>query len=236
MKKLAISFLGIFLFAISCGPSVEGEQKDWEKNKSMVSKLKNDFPAYTQLIDYKFTEAQKVWEASTSISEEEAKADKMNEANNYFDTGSLKVLKNLQSDIDELKRAKEQILKMSIPDVSFNTSINNAVGEANSAIDLAEEALYVSGELSVQEAENKLNRVGTKLNDATKYIDDVMESIESFIKDQEAKNTTTTTTQENTGNNETTQQAADIKCEYCGTVNPAGSTKCKSCGAPITSK
>lgn len=235
MKKLSTFIVMLLTFVVACGPSIEGEQKAWDANVNSVDKLKNEYPAYAQLIDYKLTEAQKIWDASLAIGDEEKKAEKMQEANNFFEKGSISVLRNLKSNIDRLKREKDNLLKTTAPDYSFTSKINNAVTEANSAVDAAENSLYVKGNLTKEDADVQLSRVGTKLSDATRTLKSVAESITKYKQEQEAKlkqEQTKTETQTTVAK----EEAKPIKCEYCSTSSPAGSTKCKSCGAALPSK
>jgi hypothetical protein len=242
MKKLSLLLIAVLSFFVACGPSVEGEQKAWDQNTKLVESLKAEYPVYAPLIDVKFTEAQKVWEAAKTVSDEKQKAEQMQQANNFMEAGCLNVLRNLKSNINQLKRDKDDLLKTSAPDYTFTANINNAVDEANNALDVADNSLYRTGTIVIADAETQLIRVGTKLDDASRSVKSVKEAMAKFTRDQKAKQNSTTQTQNGTTtnttteSNTTTQQAAQVKCEYCGTMNDAGVTKCKNCGAPMPSK
>ncbi len=241
MKRTALFILGLMIFVYACGPSVEGEQKAWKKSQEIVNKLKTDYPAYVQLIDYKFEQAQKSWEAAKSIKDEDQKAEKMAEANNYIRRGALGTLSSLKSDIASLRSKKDNLMKKVAPAESFNNRINIALQEANSAIDQSEKALYITGNLSVQDAESSLNSAGSKLSSASKSVRGVVSAIDKYVRDQKKQNQTTTTnstttnsSSNTTGTTTTTQtKPKQIKCQYCGTMNDADATKCKNCGAPL---
>jgi len=240
MKKFGLLLAGLFLFIYACGPSVEGEKKAWENTKNTVTQLKSQYPAYAQLIDAKFKLAQKAWEDAKSISDKDQKAEKMAEANNYIRKGAVGTLKSLKSNLDNLHRQKDALMKKVAPAESFNNRINLAIQDANTAIDKGEKALYAQGILSIQDAENSLNMASQKISSANTAIKGVISAIDKYVREQNnnttnnttTTNTTTNTTTTNTSNN-TTEKPKQIKCEYCGTLNPATNTKCKNCGAPL---
>jgi len=244
MKKFGLLLAGLLLFIYACGPSVEGEKKAWEKTQSTVTQLKSQYPAYAQLIDAKYKLAQKAWEDAKSISDEDKKADKMAEANNYIRKGAVGTLNSLKSNLDNLHRQKDALMKKVAPAESFNNRINLAIQDANTAIDQGEKALYAQGNLTAPDAENSLNMASQKIKSANTTVKGVFSAIDKYVRDQNKKNTTTnntttnntTTTTNNTKtttSNNTTEKPKEIKCEYCGTLNPATNTKCKNCGAPL---
>ena len=236
MKKLS-TLLIISIFAINaCGPTLESSNENWKSNQDAMVQLKSEFSAFAPLIDQKLEEAKKVWDAAQGISDEEKKLDKMVEANNILSSGAIGNLRNMKSKISSLKSKKEGLMKLNANSYQLEEKATNATRTVKEAISNAEKVLYMSAdEFTINDAPGKLEKAFTGLTDAYKeveividLINDANNKVEQEKKDKE---------QQIQAEKEKEEKAkADIKCEYCGTLNKAGSTKCSSCGASIEKK
>ena len=227
MKRLSLLFITVLFFTVySCGPSVEGETKNWDRNIEQLNKLKTDYPAYADMIKAKIDEAQKIYDNAGSLSDEEAKADKLREANNILNSGCIGDLKNMSSKIDDVKEKKKELKKIlkdkSKSDIKYAELI---MDDCKSAIKKAEKVLNKKAENLDANPCLKIEKVYKNLEAA---YTDMQEAINDFNKQDTEKE------EEITKDNEKKEEAAKmIECTYCGSKNEPGSTKCKSCGANL---
>lgn len=228
MKKILISAVILLSFIYSCGPSADSQAKMWTDNIAQLTDLKSKYPGFASLIDQQITEATKIYDSASSISDEKAKAQKIKEANNLLESGCVGNLMTYKSKIAALKE-KENELKairgnLSASDVNYveivlkdmEKSIKKSkkVLEENSS---SEQALCDDFEDAFQDllyAEEDIDR-------AIKNLNEKLGSQNDSVKSDDSKT--------DANNN----APADIKCEYCGTVNPGTNDKCSSCGAPL---
>lgn len=236
MKKLSILLI-ISIFVINaCGPTLESSNENWQANQKAMVQLKSDYPVFTPLIDQKIDEAKKVWDAAQSISEEEKKLDKMVEANSILSSGAIGNLRNMKTKISSLKTKKEALMKLNANSYQLDDKAANATRTVKQAISSAESVLYMSAdEFSINEAPGKLDRAFVGLTDAYKEVEIVI----GLINDANKKVAQEKQKQEQQIQAEKAKEEkakADIKCEYCGTMNKPENTKCSSCGAPLKKK
>ena len=227
MKKISLLFIAMLVFiAYSCGPSVEGETKNWDRNIKELKKMQTDYPAYSDMIAAKINEAEGIYEKAKGVSDEEAKAQKMRDANNVLSSGCIGDLKNMSSKINEVDRKKSELKKVlkdkSESDIKYAELI---LDDAKSAIKKAEKVLNKKAEDLDANPCLKIEKAFKNLETAYK---DIEETITSFY-DQEKKKE-----EEIKKETEKKEEAAKaIECTYCGSKNEAGSLKCKSCGANL---
>jgi hypothetical protein len=231
--KQSVTLLCIAIFAlISCGPSKESESKAWQKNLDAAKSLKSTYPVYASLIDSKISEATKLWDEAAGISNEDAKLKKMVAANDLLDAGCIGNLSNMKSKISDLKLKKEGLMQLKAPDYQTESRARNAFQTVENAIDKAEKVLYLTpAEFKLEEAPGKIDIAWNGLTDAYREVEIIIDNINKdnkAVADQNAKKQ-----QDLKDEKQKTEEAkADIKCPYCGTMNPHDYTKCKSCGAP----
>ncbi len=98
----------------ACGPSTEGQTKDWERNKEKAGELRVDFPNFKVALDSEQKKAETIWAEAGKLSDEEAKAAKMKAANEEF--GHLvRRLGEVKSRTADLKKKIGKLAGMSIP-------------------------------------------------------------------------------------------------------------------------
>jgi len=228
MKRFSLLFIAIIMIVVySCAPSVEGETKSWDSNVQQLKKMQTDYPAYADMISLKMTEAEKIYKSAEGISDEEAKAEKMREANNILSTGCVGNLKNMLYKIDDVDKKKSELRK------AANTKSDMKYAE--SVIDDAKDAVKKAEKVLNKKAENleanpciKIERAYKKLETAYSDMSSAISSFKTAEKKEKNKE------KELKKDKKKKEEAAkDIKCAYCGTKNKAGSTKCKSCGANL---
>ncbi|MCF6240828.1 MAG: hypothetical protein L3J74_05725 [Bacteroidales bacterium] len=235
MKRI-LGFIVISILLINaCGPTLESSQKTWNSNLKAIKQLKSEYPVFTPFIDQKLADAKKVWDEVQGISEEEVKLDKMVEANRILSGGSIGNLRNMKSKIKELKREEENILKQQI-DSTLKDKANTARTNARLAIQKAESVLAMSqAEFDLSSVSSKIDLAYSGLEDAKREVSIVaglIKEVNDKIQAEKNKKELDIKAQQ-----EKEEKAkADIKCEYCGTMNKFDRTKCKSCGAPLPKK
>jgi len=232
MKKSFI-FLSIALLTfISCGPSKESENKAWEKNLEAAKNLKTDYPVFSAFIDSKIDEATKLWNDAAGISDEDQKLKKMVDANDVIEEGSIGNLMHMKSKIADLKTKKEGLMKLKTPDEQLESRTQTAFTTVADAIKTAEAVLYMSNiDFNINDAPGKIDQAWNGLNDAYREVEVITNSINAenkSITDEKTKNEQQVTDEKLKAE----EAAKDVKCAYCGVLNSADFTKCKSCGAP----
>ncbi|MBN1251700.1 MAG: hypothetical protein JXR51_00785 [Bacteroidales bacterium] len=232
MKKIYILLVALFALN-SCGPTLESSKEDWTKNQEAITKLKAEYPVYATLIDQKLEAAKAIWTESEGISDEEKKVDKMEEANKLLSAGTVGNLRNIKQKVTDLKATKDKLLTMDFNSYKLENRTEDAVDEVKKAIKKAEAVIYLTPEeFDINEAPGQIDKAFNKLADSYKEV----EAVISLINKEKAKIEKDKKAEEKKVSDEKVkdeQAKAQIKCEYCGTMNEAGSTKCKSCGANL---
>ena len=233
MKKIVgLLILGIVLI-YACGPTLESSQKSWDNNLKAIEKLKAELPVFTLFIEQKLADAKKAWNEAKSISDEEARLNKMVEANNILSGGTLGNLRNMKNKIAEVKKKEGDILKQNIPDTNLLARADKARLNAQTAVQKAQDLL------SISQAEFDVNNIASKIDFAYQGLNDAINEIgiiANLIRDtnNKIKEEKNKKEQEIKAAQQKEEKAkADIKCEYCGTMNKPDRTNCKSCGAPL---
>ena len=232
MKKIFI--LLVTIIAINaCGPTVESSNEDWTKNQEAIKKLKTEYPVFATLIDQKLEAAKAIWKESEGISDEDKKLDKMVEANRLLSSGTIGNLRNIKSKVSDLKSKKNSLLEMDFSSYKLESRTDDAVDAVKKAIKKADKVIYMtSDEYELESAAGDIDKAFNQLTDAYKEI----EAVISLINKEKAKIEQAKKEKEQKiieQNKKEEKAKADIKCEYCCTMNKPDRTKCKSCGANL---
>lgn len=101
------------LAAVGCKPSVEGETRAWDQNKLTLQEWAGRFANFKPAIDGRVAEAQKDFEAAKGLSDPDARAAKMREANDklYVLTTAFQEIDRKLKEYDNLK-ADPNLLKL----------------------------------------------------------------------------------------------------------------------------
>jgi phosphatidylserine/phosphatidylglycerophosphate/cardiolipin synthase-like enzyme len=232
MKHLVILFCFAIFALISCGLSLESENENWKKNLEAANNLKAEYAVFKPLIDKKIEEATKLWDEAAKISNEDQKLKKMLAANDLLDAGCLANLMNMKDKISDLKSKKESLMQLKTPDDQLESRAQRAFETVEDAIKKAEKTLYMTqADFNIDEASAKIDRAWGGLNDAYKEVEIIIDNINkennAITQDKQQKDS-----QVKQEKQKVEEAAKDIKCPYCGTLNPHNYSKCKSCGAP----
>jgi len=230
MKKFTAIITAFLLLAVSCKKTVESEQKAWEVNLRIANQLAYEYPNFDSVIKEQVKFAETVMNESNSISDEKAKIQKMADANAQLRTTFIRSL-------DEIKTLRQTIRTKSTDLRGMKLEYNELMG-ANQAISNGERAIF-DAEIKIKapvnsksDAEALTNLVVSDL----KLAETNIERIISTVKSREAEQKKVAQKAEEVkkaAEEKKTVEAQPIKCGYCGTLNAAGSTTCKSCGAAL---
>ena len=230
MRKLTILFTLVLFVAYSCGPSIEGESKSWKSNVKKLEKLKTDYPAYADMITKKIEEAEAVFEAAADISEEDAKAEKMREANNLLNEGCIGSLKNMTSKIKDVKDKKKELKKLlvgkSASDITYAEVVMN---DSKDAVKAAEKVLNKKAE---KLDANPCIKIENAFNELSNTYSDLEEAISNF-KEKEKEIAVDENSKIEKDKTEKEDKPKMVKCEHCGQMTDATKSKCTHCGAPL---
>ncbi len=231
MKKINTFFLIAIIatFLMSCGSSVESQQKGWTSNLKTVDSYKAKYPKLKAFLSEDVEAGTKVKKEAEGISDEKAKIKKMREANGKITSGILKNLKDLESKITDTKSKQASLknAKVVADQKKFADEANVDAKKALSDADVATVATYSTKQEAIEaikkqikkltEADSEVDRILAKTDDVNKKVEDDNKKIEE-------------------DNKKTEEAKKPIKCEYCASMNEPTLTKCKSCAAPIEKK
>ncbi len=230
MKKFTAIMVAFLFLAVSCKKTVESEQKAWEVNLRIANQLAYEYPNFDAAIKEQIKTAEGVWAETAALSDEKAKIQKMADANAQLRAPFIRSL-------DEIKSLRQTIRTKSTDLRGMKLEYNELMG-ANQAISNGERAIF-DAEIKIKSPVNSksdADALTTLVVSDLKLAESNIERIISTVKNREAeqkKVAQKTEEVKKAAEEKKTVEAQPIKCGYCGTLNPAGSTTCKSCGAAL---
>lgn len=230
MKKFTVIMIAFMLLAVSCKKTVESEQKSWEINLRIANQLSYEYPNFDGVIKEQIKAAEAVMNEANVISDEKAKIQKMADANALLRSPFMR-------NLDDIKSLRQTIRTKSTDVRGMKLEYNELMG-ANQAISNGERAIF-DAEMKIKAPVNSKNDADALTNlvvSDLKLAESNIERIITTVRDREAAQKKQTQVAEETKKaveQKKVEDAQPIKCGYCGTLNPAGSTKCKGCGAAL---
>ncbi len=235
MKKIIILLTVLSFGLYTCGPSVEGESKAWTKNTEKLEKLAQQYPAFATDIEKQIAEAEKIYEQSKSAADEDKQAAKMREANDILNSGCVGNLKNTDDLIKSIQDKSEELRKVrrGLPETDIRYA-DIVIKDAESSVNRMKEFL---SETSKEYSGNACDDMKSHYQNLEIRFDDLKTAVTNLKRKKEdleaEKETDDEKTVEKTEVKSSEKEVAKVECEYCGTMNLASATECKSCGAPI---
>lgn len=233
MKRTALVLSVILMFAVSCKKTVDSEKKSWEYNLKKITKLSYEYPSFKTILAGQQSKAEAVMKESESISDEKAKIKKMSEANSLLKVAFIRNLEKITSTKESITSKSVKVRGMSMP-YEKRRGADQAVFAGERAITDADIKLKNSV-TNTGEADALSSLVLTTLRSAESNLTSIISEVEA-LKAAEKKKEQQVQAAKAKVEKEKAEAAKPIKCEYCGTINPANSTTCKSCGAPLKKK
>ena len=240
MKKIINITICLFtaILFIGCAASVEGEQKSFDKVKAEIQGLSGIFNRYTPIIERQITELDLKWANAMKIDGEEAKIEALELVNNNSRLGIIKPLYNLRRCLTKVEADIKYIRKRRSNEVEIAT-----LKDTDAASDkLLEVENLVAGTPieNIDDATMEINGFITQLNKANKYVSIAVNQIKQKIaaeKKAKARKKENKSYSTNKGSSKSKSSSEPVqkmvKCKYCKSSYPKGSSKCKSCGAKL---
>ena len=222
MKKIYLLFtVLVTLFAVSCGPSVEGETESWENNKKELLKIKSEYPFYGTMIDAKIAEAEQIWKSSESISDKDQKAEKMQQANDILESGCMGNLKNMKTKVADVEKKIKDVATKQTTATKEKEFADDRINFSRRCIKTAQDVFIA--EKSCEQIQVAFTDLQTAISDLDRAITRMTDNKKENVSGADSTKTQNTT-------------PAEVKCEYCETSNPGDAIRCASCGAQLVKK
>jgi hypothetical protein len=230
--RFVVACLTVVLLALGgCKKSAEGETASWAANTKTVAELKAQYPGFEPALQARLDEAQKLWDAAEGLSDD-AKVDKMAEANATLTKGFVGDLKALPGTMEELRKKRVEAAAQA-GDESSRLGAKLAAEDAQKALDRAEASLK-AGAKDEASAKAVLDKITADLKTASAAVDNVLKADKKKTDDKAAKEDAKAAAAADAKAAEEAK-VAPWKCEFCETENKHDATKCESCGAPKSS-
>ncbi|MCU0438115.1 MAG: hypothetical protein MUC49_09365 [Raineya sp.] len=196
MKKISL-LLFLCIALLSCKKTVEGETNAWNANKTKLSKLKANYPAFASVLDNEMKEAQAKWDEASKLSNEEEKLKKMSEANYTFNQGFVYDLDNLEMKMKNISNKSNDLLDgMTAKDVNLSKSDQKEIirirDDARDMLSEIKKSLN-KGDKSSSQAYKTIQNAKNALVDMERRMDMAFKAInDSKIKNTDSKKDSTT--------------------------------------------
>jgi hypothetical protein len=230
--------LAVALLAPACKKTVEGETKAWARNTQVIQELSALHPGFAAPLKEQQDKAQALLDGAKAISDPEASAKKMAEANSALVGGFVRTLRDVD---DKTRRVREKgITATSVAvDVSDRMAARQASEDAQRVMVAVEDRMR-QGAPNVIGANVVLRRMDDDLTAAERSLDlvikrarDKQEAAKAAAKAAGAAGAAGAGAAGAAGAGGVAAQpaAAGWKCSYCNFSNATSATKCRNCGA-----
>jgi hypothetical protein len=166
----------LFVLLSGCKPSIKGETSRYNRNQQNIIVLSRDFPEFKEFLVELSRKAERVFKEADSITDEDAKAEKMLEANRtiYNDTlyKNCNTYNSLVKKVEDKKRELEQIR-----DDEFRTVILAVINNINDHLLEAGKILRYARPRRYNDAVQELDKALALLAQAEKILDDAIDAI-----------------------------------------------------------
>ena len=221
---------GLFLTA-SCKKTVEGENQAWTRNLQQVQELAAQYPGFANALREQQKNAEAAMAGAREISDKEASAKKMAEANSLLGDGFVYTLSRLDSKQKEL-RSKLITASTEAEHVADAAGARAAADDAQRILRNLDDALK-TGAPDAATASGVLRRIDGDLQSAGSNLDRVIASAKQRKAElAKAAGASGATTPTNGGAPAAPVAKVQWKCTYCQHMNDDARTKCENCGAP----
>lgn len=231
-KSFLFALIGYLFLAVSCQRTIEGEQQNFDINMQRLSEISAKYPAFKSACESLRSDATKQMEAAKGFSEEKAKIEGMATANSIAGPTWVRNLAEMDRKINEIRDMATQATQKA-GDRTDSDAAWVASRSGEDAIREARSRLSSASTNNPSDAAVVVSTVMSNLEAAEKRLNDVIKTAEEK-KSEEKKAEEESKTAEEHKKAEEEQKKAPIKCGHCGNSNPAGSTKCGGCAAPLS--
>ena len=230
MKKTLFALLIFLSLSIACKKSVESEKNKWEANKQLIQQLAVEYPTFKTVLTTIENNATQAMQSAEKMSDEKQKIEAMAKANAMATPQFVSDLEKFDATIAKLKELSASAIQNAHDDNDAEAA-QKASTDAETAIYDAKELIANANVTTEAEAGIIITKAISQLTSVTGILENIM-NVASGKKSDEEK---AKTEQEDKEKAEK-EALADVKCEYCATMNKHDAAKCASCGAPIEKK
>lgn len=216
-------------FAVAaCSKSVEGEQKRWDANVAQVRALTAKYPGFKAALEGRLARSQAIYDGAASLGDE-AKIEKMSEANNAISAGFVHDLEHLDETLKKLREARVEAAAKAGDD-SSRLAAKLAADDAGKTIDRVD-ATLATGAKDEAGADAVLKKIIADIATAQSAIDKVVKVDKAKADDAKSKADADAKSKADAD-----AKVAPWKCPYCGAENSHEHGACSGCGAPRADK
>lgn len=227
--RFVVACLTVVLLALGgCKKSAEGETASWAANTKSIAELKAQYPGFEPALQARLDAAQAIWDGAESLADD-AKIEKMAEANSTLTRGFVGDLKALQKMMEDLRKKRVEAAAQA-GDESSRLGAKLAAEDAQKALDRAETSL-AKGASDEAGAKAVVDKITADIKTAAAAVDNVLKTDKKKTDDKAAKEESKAAAEADAKAAEEAK-VAPWKCEFCGTENKHDAGKCESCGAP----
>jgi hypothetical protein len=237
-KAIAVAaVLGSIALVASCKKTVEGESASWQRNTQHVQELSALYPGFAGALKTQLQQAESAMQAAQSISDKEASAKKMAEANSLVSGGFISTLGQLDSSSRRL-REKMVTASTAAEHAGDQLGAKAATEDAQRVLRNLDDALK-AGAPDPASATAVLRKLDGDLASASANLERVVQSAKQ--RQAAAAAPAAAGAAAAPGAAGAAAPGAPVKgpvaaktwkCKYCGQVNDDGAKKCPNCGAP----
>jgi hypothetical protein len=220
------------LVAASCKKTVEGENQAWTNNLAQVQTLAATYPGFANALHEQQKTAEAAMAAARELSDKEASAKKMADANSLLSDGFVSTLSRLDSRQKEL-RGKLITASMEAEHAADAAGAKAATDDAQRILRNLDDALK-AGAPDAATATAVLRKIDGDLSTAASNVDRVLAAAKARKAELAKANGATGATTPANGAAAPAAPAVKVqwKCSYCNNMNDDSRTKCEHCGAP----
>jgi hypothetical protein len=228
-RGLVVVALSAGLLGAACKKTVEGENKAWDRNVQQIASLSATYPSFANALKEQQKRAEDAMTAARSVSDKEAAAKKMAEANDMIGSGFVSMLSGLDGRTRTLRNklvtaatgAEQGADQMGAKVVSDDAQ--RILGNIDAALK--------TGAPDATQAEAILRKLDADLTSASSNVDRVIEAANK--RKAEAAKVAAAPAAGTTGAAAAVAPAkVQWKCTYCNHMNDDARSKCENCGAP----
>lgn len=129
----------VVIFLASCGSSPKNEINKWETNMTSMIEIKQNYPAFTKVLDNDLRTAKSKWQEPQKM-DGNTQIEKMAEANEIFTSGYIANLGSTQYKIENILKKEEKINDLKLSQIQRDNA-NIAIEESNISIQKAKQIL-----------------------------------------------------------------------------------------------
>lgn len=182
VKILRLMLLTVLVFLIGCGgPSVENERNKYNNYQKTLKECAPKYPAFRSFMVTLSQNAHKLVQESKTLTDEAAKAKKIQSANSLFaDSTFYRQLSSMNHRMQSVTEKKRQL--GATYSKKYQSQINGAVKKASDAMNEAKTILANAKPASLEQAQDELKKINSILIPAESALNRVSRQVKKKIK------------------------------------------------------